>query len=128
MEAAEHDFLIDAMEEQRPIRRADQAADHDFFIGAMETGATGYHCGSTFYRVRVGNPGKVSSSYNRTFYKTHEIMVQPSSSILSERDPSASFSGRRIPARSSCKFGFRGFPAREGVGLGGFMSVQVGRY
>lgn len=51
-------------------------ADYDFLIGAFEAGLTGYHCGRAFYRCRVGNPGRVSSSYGCRYHETHEIMVR----------------------------------------------------
>jgi glycosyltransferase involved in cell wall biosynthesis len=50
-------------------------ADYDFFIGASEAGLTGYHCGSMFYRYRVGH-AQVSQSYQCRYHQTHEIMVR----------------------------------------------------
>ena len=50
--------------------------DYDFHIGAAEIGAQVAHCGGVFYRYRLGQSTKVSVSYDRDYYKTHEIMVQ----------------------------------------------------
>lgn len=49
-------------------------ADYDFFIGAYEAGLRGYHCGTVFYRYRVGH-AQVSQSYQCCYHQTHEIMV-----------------------------------------------------
>ncbi len=50
--------------------------DYDFHIGAAEIGAQIVHCGGVFYRYRLGQSTKVSVSYDRDYYKTHEIMVR----------------------------------------------------
>ena len=51
-------------------------ADYDFCIGAFESGFTGYHCGRTFYRHRIGHLSKASDSYKCRYHQTHEIMVR----------------------------------------------------
>lgn len=50
--------------------------DYDFHMSLFEKGITGIHSERIIYRYRVGNPGKISSSYNRTYHQTHEIMVK----------------------------------------------------
>jgi len=50
--------------------------DYDFHLGAAELGAKVVHCGDVFYRYRLGQSTKVSVSYDRSYHKTHEIMVR----------------------------------------------------
>jgi len=59
--------------------------DYDFLISATEAGIKGYHCGEVFYRYRVGQPNKVSNSYGRRYYETHEIMVRRHPRFFSNR-------------------------------------------
>ena len=50
--------------------------DYDFHIGLAEAGVRGRHTGTVFYRYRVGHGARVSSSYERRYHETHEIMVR----------------------------------------------------
>jgi glycosyltransferase involved in cell wall biosynthesis len=50
--------------------------DYDFLIGAFEAGCVGVHCGGVFYHYRANNPGRVSSSYDRRYHETYEVIVR----------------------------------------------------
>lgn len=50
--------------------------DYDFHISLSEAGFVGKHCGSLFYRQRLGHPGQVSSSFYLKYHLAQEIIVR----------------------------------------------------
>lgn len=50
--------------------------DYDLLIGAVERGYAGRHTGGVLYRHRVGHERRVSGSYERGYFATHELMVR----------------------------------------------------
>lgn len=59
--------------------------DYDFLIGAYEAGFRGVHCGAIVYQCRIGHGDRVSSSYNRRYHETHEIMVRRHPRFFADR-------------------------------------------
>jgi glycosyltransferase involved in cell wall biosynthesis len=49
--------------------------DYEFHIAAAEAGSRAVHCGAVFYRYHRTRGLSVSSSYNRRYHETHQIMV-----------------------------------------------------
>lgn len=58
-----------------PAELARGNGDYDLLIGAAERGVRGVHVDRPFYRHRVGHGRRVSGSYERRYWQTHEIMV-----------------------------------------------------
>jgi glycosyltransferase involved in cell wall biosynthesis len=59
--------------------------DYDFLIGALEAGIQGVHCGEVFYRYRLGNHPRLSTSYQCRYHETHEIMVKRHPAFFANR-------------------------------------------